>query len=383
MIPYPWKKVLVTGSTGILGAYLVKLLLENSEASICCPVRAASITDANRRLRSSLEAYGPASLLSSPRDERLHCYPADLEDPNFEGCIEQVLGTSDPELIIHCGALTNLFAPAEKLERVNLGGTRSLIRLAQARGNIPLCFVSSYTVFGDALFKQGTDICEADLEVGQGFNRMPYQRSKYQAEKELWSAAEDGLPISIARAGNIFGESGTGNILRREETPSMLFYDALRTGLQYGLGFQSSLLFDVTPVDYIAQSILDLCAHKLWLRTFHLINPQRFTFGDLSQFLLKRGLIREILSFQDYRSRILRADFASAKQGLSYSLKALRYMLLANPELDLTTGVHIRCAETVRNLKELGIELPSTPESLLELYVTTEQNSGFLPAIGA
>ena len=51
------KRIFLTGATGFLGAFLLRDLLRDTEATIHCLVRANNAEDGLRRLRQNLQTY--------------------------------------------------------------------------------------------------------------------------------------------------------------------------------------------------------------------------------------------------------------------------------------------------------------------------------------
>ncbi|MBX9769602.1 MAG: SDR family oxidoreductase, partial [Bdellovibrionales bacterium] len=53
----PYSRLFLTGVTGILGAHLLKEILEKTEAEVYCLVRAADMSGARERVLNFLKAY--------------------------------------------------------------------------------------------------------------------------------------------------------------------------------------------------------------------------------------------------------------------------------------------------------------------------------------
>lgn len=105
--------------------------------------------------------------------------------------------------IVHCAADTRLHGPAEEIRRVNAGGTRNLLRFAEACPRLTrFLHVSTAWVAGRS---PGT-IPEAMVSHNARFSNA-HQQSKYEAELLVAEAAAY-LPMAIARISTIVGERG-------------------------------------------------------------------------------------------------------------------------------------------------------------------------------
>src|SRR5690606_29715612 len=129
-------------------------------------------------------------------------------------------------------------------------------RFCLATKNKYLCHISTHTIMGDKTFEKGVVFKETDYDIGQGFEHMTYQQTKFIAEGLVRDAARDGLVWNIFRPGQIFGESTTGNYPQGHSSVDGLFYDIFKTVAETGVAFYSTTHFDVVPVDYVSRGII-------------------------------------------------------------------------------------------------------------------------------
>jgi acyl carrier protein len=61
------KKIFLTGSTGFLGAFIIRELLEQTDAELYCLVRASSLQEGKNKLHKNLEQYGIGQNELNPR----------------------------------------------------------------------------------------------------------------------------------------------------------------------------------------------------------------------------------------------------------------------------------------------------------------------------
>ena len=139
------ERVLLTGATGFLGAFLLSELLRRMRAEIYCLVRAPNVAEGERRIRGSLEAY---ALWDEDYSSRIVPVAGDLSEPLLG------LGTerfnelaAEIDAVYHNGASVNWVYPYEALKPANVLGTQEMLRLASRHGTKPMHFVSTLGVF--------------------------------------------------------------------------------------------------------------------------------------------------------------------------------------------------------------------------------------------
>lgn len=164
------ERVLVTGGTGFIGSHVVRELLA-AGAEVRVLARPAS----DRRALAGLPV------------EFVH---GDLADP---GCLGPAL--AGVETLYHVAADYRLWAPDPAvLYRVNVDGTRALLRAAEAAGVARVVYTSSVGTLGiPPGGRPGTEATPVRLEDMVG----DYKRSKFLAEREAEAAAARGLPVVI------------------------------------------------------------------------------------------------------------------------------------------------------------------------------------------
>lgn len=199
-------KVFVTGSTGFVGANLVRLLLQQGY-QVKVLVR-------------------PNSCLSNIDSLNLEVATGDLNDPNLsqlmKGC----------QALFHVAAHYSLLqSDKELLYRNNVLGTRNVLRCARDAGIEKTVYTSSVAAIG--VGENGVPVNETHqsrVEKLIGY----YKQSKYYAEQEAVEAIKQGQNIVIVNPSTPIGAwdikpTPTGEIILRFLNRQMPFY--LDTGL--------------------------------------------------------------------------------------------------------------------------------------------------------
>ena len=132
-------------------------------------------------------------------------------------------------------------------------GTRTIIRLAASSRSKTLIYCSTISVLDGHAGCRVTE--ETPLMAKQP--RGSYAETKWVAERLVEQARQRGLPVVIFRPGRITGDSVTG-IPNSSDAAHLLVKNSLDAGILPNLRGASGLTFDMTPVDYASQTMLEL-----------------------------------------------------------------------------------------------------------------------------
>lgn len=185
------KKVLLTGATGFVGAYLAHYLLQKGYA-----------------IRAIRRPNSPMQLVENIQHQ-LEWVEGDLLDPTF---LEEVVQGVDQ--VYHAAALVS-FNPRDqaKLLRVNGQGTAFLVNAALLHGVEKLLHVSSIAALGR---KKNQGKIDEQAQWENNSINSNYAISKFKAECEVWRGIEEGLNAVIINPSMIMGagfwNSGTSKM---------------------------------------------------------------------------------------------------------------------------------------------------------------------------
>ena len=377
------RAVFLTGATGVLGTNLLKQLLVEYTMPVYCLVRAESSEQGLARLRTLLKTYDPDSKVEAAFATRVIPVLGDVSK-NFLGLERQKFHelASQVDLTIHAAADTNLFSNFRRIEKVNVGGARNMIEFALCTPTKDLCYVSTYTVMGDKVFDTSLVFKESDLDVGQDFDHMSYQKSKFIAEQMIRVAGEtDGLRWNIVRPGQIYGEGSTGFYPQGQTNVSGLFYDIFKTVVETGIAFKSDTHFDIVPVDYVSRGILALSLKRAERsETYHLTNPDVKSYFDVVQVLRALGYEISYVSQNRYKELLeTRSLKVNDTEYVSITTKAFRWWF-RRENFNFERGAITDCTYTSGILSQLGVKCPKIDTVLIGTYVTAFQRMGYMPA---
>jgi thioester reductase-like protein len=245
--------ILLTGSTGYIGAHTTSNLLAEHSEPLNLLVRARDAQEARERLWRSLQLHMDFAGFEGYLNARIRIFLGDITQATFglsEDDYRRLVRTTDS--VIHCAASLNRKSEKSCLN-VNLRGTLEVILLAmRARDDHGLrrfSHVSTVAVAG----QRANEVVEEDAAID--WNRSdydPYARTKKFSEQMVQQLLPD-VPRTIFRPSIVLGDS------RRPETNQ---FDMVRAfvflaGLP-ALPFRASDRIDIVPVDFVAGAIATL-----------------------------------------------------------------------------------------------------------------------------
>lgn len=169
------KKILITGSNGLLGQKLVYALLKRKDVKVI-----ATSSGPNRMLEKN--GYTYESLDITKKEE-----------------VEKVFSTYTPDVVINTAAMTNVDACESKKEEctaVNVIAVQHIVDALEKQNNDPqLIHLSTDFIFDGT---KGSEYVETDIPHPLSF----YARSKYESEKIVQRSA---IKWAIARTIIVYG----------------------------------------------------------------------------------------------------------------------------------------------------------------------------------
>lgn len=207
--------VILTGSTGSLGNYMLDLLLKDSRVEhVYCLDRAA---DARSRHKDSFSEKGLND--SAEAQAKVTAWQADFGQEKFglaEGQFEKLRSTVDT--IIHNAWPVNFNLNLDHFE-AQIAGTRQLVDLSLSSTALAhIHFISSESTIADWTEKDGPAISEMVFHKPSIVTPTGYGMSKGIAERILAIASEQaGVPTSILRVGQISGPTTEKGVWNRQE----------------------------------------------------------------------------------------------------------------------------------------------------------------------
>lgn len=367
--------VLLTGATGYLGSHVLQQLILNSSTRIYTLVRRPSngIT-AMERLANVLEGYF-GKQLTDQLSTRVEIIEGDLEQPNLGLSAEQTAYVQDRiDRVIHCAADVRHFGDADQFAKTNVEGTVALLDLIRSKPGASFHHVSTMGIPEDlALSGQWEsslqyDRFPADLHVDN-----LYSDSKLEAEKVLMIAAEQGVPVSIYRAGNLTCHSETGRF--QSNIDSNAFYRMIKAMLLLGKAPAADWMVDFTPINYASEAIVHLALRQDTAgRVFHICNPEPIRYDELIRSVNRAGYEVETLPFADYTRWLFDASISKEPEALQLAIAQLE----GDGAKD--SAYVYACPVTTAYVEPAGISCARTDDRFISAMLDYAVQIGYFPS---
>ncbi len=359
----------ITGGTGVLGGYLTKLLLTDTDKKLFLLTRAKSQQEATNKLIELLTVYDCPAQVIEKISTHVQFILGDVSLPNL-GLSENIyLDLQNKiDVVIHGAGIVSLHGLYEALVPINVIGTQNAIDFALKTHNKYLVYVSSYSIMGNLALDKYPDFTELDFDREQSFKKMGYQQTKFEAEYLVRCATSNGLVWNIIRPGDIFGDSMTGSYPLHLPQLTGIFYDIIRTVIYTKVAARSNMLFDITPVDYVAKGMLYLSLeHPAIYGTYHLTNPTTQPYHHVIDCMKKLGYEIDEVSIDEYMKGLRNKTLLH--NGNPYKSRTLELLQFNPAMVSAHASTHVGTSITQNILESANIICPKIDERLIENYL--------------
>ena len=246
-------KILITGTTGFVGAFLLAELLSTypHPCQFVCLVRCDDRSmNPFDRIRKKMLFY---QIWKDEYQQRILAIRSDLAQTHF-GLDDQTYQSlaQEIDIIYHCGATVNFVFPYNQMYGPNVCGTREIIHFATHLSSacIPIQYISTISVLSSDIDKE---ICIDEISPDR--LKSGYAQSKWVAEKLISQASRCGVKVMIYRLGLISADSRSGAC--NEHDLYTILFDGMMKMNCYPESAKDIHLNGL-PVDFTAKSIVYL-----------------------------------------------------------------------------------------------------------------------------
>jgi thioester reductase-like protein/aryl carrier-like protein len=335
------RTVLLTGSTGSLGSYMLDIILKAPNVShIFCLNRSSDSValQAERSKSRGLSTEFPS--------DKVSFLTTDIAKPNFgleTSIYTKLIGVATD--IIHNAWPVNWSLPVSAFDD-QLSGISNLAHFSSTALLSPsILFVSSVSSVLEYKGSGAGGIPEEIIKDSEAPLPMGYGESKYVAERLLDYAAEKmSIDAKVVRLGQLSGPvHGGAGWSKSEWIPSLVISSFHVSAVPDSLGPNQSLI-DWIPVDVVAKVLVELTATgasssaaENKAQVYHAINPHTVTWLEILPTIVKMletfksapGSIK-VVPLEAWL-QIIRADVESATAGdMDAALKANPAVKLLN-----------------------------------------------------
>jgi thioester reductase-like protein len=354
---------------------MIKELLEVSDATLYCLVRASNLEEGKSKLENNLQQYG---IWQDHYSGRIIPIIGDLAQPHLGISAEQFENlAANIDTIYHSAALLNYVYPYSALKTANVLGTQEVLRLACQTKVKPLHYVSSVAVFESTAYAGKLVKEDDDFHDWEGIF-LGYSQTKWVAEKLVKIAGSRGLPITIHRPPLISGDSQTG-ICNTHDFINLMIKGCLQMGSFPDVDY----MLDMSPVDYVSKSVVYLSRQETSVgKAFHLQHPQPASLKSLVDWVRSFGFSLKMIPYEEWQAELI--NNVTSQDNPLYTLRPFLLERWSDEQItipDLYLQARrpiISCEQTLEALKGSSIVCPPIDSQLLMTYTSYLVQTGFL-----
>jgi thioester reductase-like protein len=294
-------QVLLTGGTGFIGPFLIKSLLEQTQAKIHVLVRSSDEVQGRQRLKAAMESMGPCPAgLMEMFDARVLPVCGDLGQPKL-GLNQKTWDflAAEMDSIFHNGATVNYLFNYDRMRDANVTGTNEVLKLAFEGKTKSLNYVSTTFIFGWAVKSvlYETD-CNKDMELLD----FGYSQSKWVAERVIDDAQKKGLCVRTFRPA-LVSPSVTGGGNNFDIAVRLVAFM-----VNHGIGVDALNQVSFVPADVVANNIVAISTTPgTENKTYHVVRDDYANMMDITNLITKlTGRQFEIFSITDFVPELIR-----------------------------------------------------------------------------
>jgi thioester reductase-like protein len=277
-IPSP-RQIFLTGGTGFIGPFLMKSLLEQTEATVHVLVRAADEAQGKQRLRAAMHSMGPVpSDLMEMFEARILPVCGDLGQKGL-GLMQDTWDflAAEIDTVFHNGATVNYLFNYDMMRDANVIGTNEILRLAFEGRAKEFNYVSTTFIFGWAV---KAVLYETDSNANMELLDFGYSQTKWVAERVVFDAQRRGLSVRVFRPALVSPSvDGGGNN----------FDIAVRLVafmVNHGIGVNTLNQVSFVPADIVANNIVAISTSPGTAnQTFHVVRDDYSNMTDITRLI--------------------------------------------------------------------------------------------------
>ncbi len=359
------RSLFLTGATGALGRELVREILTKTEDHLTLLVRRKQRFSHWDRVRKILAGYGLERFLGT----RVEVVEGDVTLPGL-GLKPDDLARlrSETREIYHIAALTALNASEEECNRVNLGGTEEILRLAHdfaSQGVLERFFYFSTAYVAGS---RQTYCSREDELPSRPAHANFYESSKYAAEGRVREAMRKGLRATIFRPSIVVGDSQTGEV--SEFNVIYPFMKLFAHGILTKLPTQLENSFNIVPIDFVIRASFAISRQPDSIgKTFHLVTQDPPTIGMLLK--LKEEAYPDVPEIEVIPPEDFTKENLNETEQIVFEMLA-PYLGYLNDHLTFDTS------NTERALARTDIPFPKTDYDFLRVITRYAVDAGYL-----
>ncbi|NFA58892.1 thioester reductase domain-containing protein [Clostridium sporogenes] len=356
---------LLTGSSGYLGGYILRELLQQTQIQIYCLVRGKSHEEAEKKIKKNLDKFK----ISDDDLKRIHIVLGDFSKKNM-GIEQESYDKLSKKIdcVYHNGALVHFLYSYKELKQSNVEGTKEVLSFAAFNKIKPVFYVSTISIFSK-FGKNNTKVLENENIQDSGILPIGYTQSKWVAEGLVWKAKEKGLPVMVFRIGHVIGDSVTGECHSDD-----FVFRIIKSVLDVHAYPDMEGKLEPITVDDIAKIIVAISGNKNNLgQAYHLINPKAVYFNYMIKWAESKEILLHPLEKNKWVKEIEKLD------GVSAILPFIKFF--DDQFWNVSKNLEFSVENTQKALKELELSIQPISKDIIERHYNYLKDKGELESI--
>lgn len=370
---YKFSNVLLTGSTGFLGAHILNELLNIENTKIYCIIRPEpGITPKDKLLQKLNYYFG--NKYDNLIDKRIFIVTGNICKKRFGLELKDEFKLANSiNIIINCAANVAHFGDYNKFYETNVQSVKHMIDFCKTY-NKKFYHISTMGIAGlslDASYpsskkKNIVNFDESSLYIGQEPETV-YTYTKFQAEVEILNEIAKGLNGYIFRMGNLMPRYSDGvfqyNATENEFINKMGSFIKIGAIPTYLLNYS----LEFTPVDCAAKAVCKIIEHPTNLnRIFHIFDYKRVSVERCLKLLRNANYKIDVLNEEEFVNRI--KEILKDEQ----SKKILEFILNdfdENKHVSYEANMNVKSVFTKNYLRKIGFYWPRISTNYLNNFI--------------
>ena len=367
------RHIMLTGTCGFLGAYILHDLLAETDAIIYCLVREKPGQSPKQRIFNNLTHYG---LWVDIYEPRIIPVSGDLSKPQLglaSDEYEQLSALVD--VVYHSAAELNFIYPYSRLQSNNVQSTREILRFICNNQIKHLHYISTDAVFDSSEYYDKTVTEKILPDSIEGID-LGYTQTKWVSERLVIESRTRGVPATIYRPPLITGDSRTGRWNTEDFTCLFLKGCVQMKAIPH---IDANVTF--VPVDFVSSAVVRLAQrHDSAGNIYHLNNPRSTAWSEVSRWIDTLGYHLSIIPYAEWEGRLIE-DAANRDNVLApllpFFMKRWSHHELSFSEL-AEHRVRLNCEATTNILITENVFCPPITNQLISIYFSFFGSTGFI-----
>lgn len=349
MLCFSYKNVLLTGSTGFLGAHILYQLIKNTNCTIYCIIREKNNSSPKKRLIKILDYYFGESFYIAYQN-RILVVSGDLAFDNFNLYNSNYLELkSKIDCIINAAAITKHYGSSNIFYKENIKTVQNLIKFCN-NTNIILNHISTTSVSGNFLVTNtlNCDYDENSFYIGQNYEDNLYVYSKFEAERLILEAEQKGLKANIFRLGNLMARYSDGQFQKNKFDNAYYCRLLALAKIGYLPDALKKQLLEFTPVDDASLAIINLISiPNLSNKIFHILTNKLININILLSLYKKMNIHCKFITNDEFIKQLY---LPKNQKALSFIISDIN----KDKKINYASGIKIKHDITNNYLEKIG-----------------------------